>query len=276
MSPHRLFALTLPCLLALTAFAGGAHGEDAVPADALGESVEYTHGDVTLRGWLQRPAGAAAGDRVPGILVCHAWRGHDEFVRKVAERLSRDGYVAFALDMYGAGVHAKDNAEAAALAQPFYEDPDLMRSRARAGLEVLRARPDVDPGRLAAVGFCFGGTTVLELARDGADLTGVVSFHGGLTTKKPAEAGGVKARVLVCHGGDDPFVQPEHVQGLWSELRAARVDHQILILSGAVHAFTDTGAGDDPSRGAAFDATAARRAWEAADRFLATCFEDAE
>ena len=201
-----------PCALLLVAalvfVAPTARGEDPVAVDDHGEAITYRHGDVELQGWLQRPEGADSGARLPAVLVCHAWRGHGEFVRKVAQRLARDGYVAFALDMYGKGVYAKDNAEAAKLAGPFYTDAALIRGRARAGLEVLRNRPEVDPARIGAVGFCFGGTTVLELARDGAPLAAAVSFHGGLKTKAPAEAGAVKTRLLVCHGGDDPYVAP--------------------------------------------------------------------
>ncbi|MCA9314483.1 MAG: dienelactone hydrolase family protein [Planctomycetes bacterium] len=267
-----------PCALLLVAalvfVAPTARGEDPVAVDDHGEAITYRHGDVELQGWLQRPEGADSGARLPAVLVCHAWRGHGEFVRKVAQRLARDGYVAFALDMYGKGVYAKDNAEAAKLAGPFYTDAALIRGRARAGLEVLRNRPEVDPARIGAVGFCFGGTTVLELSRDGAPLAAAVSFHGGLKTNAPAETGAVKTRLLVCHGGDDPYVPAEDVMALWKELRAAQVDHQILVLSGAVHAFTDTEAGDDPSQGAAYNAVAAHRAWDAADRFLAEALDD--
>lgn len=280
----KIALLILPLLLILLVLAlglvpdpsGQALAEDAMPADALGEAIDYKDGDVALRGWLQRPAGTATGERRPGVLVCHAWRGHDEFVRKVAARMARDGHVAFALDMYGTGVLARDHIEARALSTPFKEDPALMRRRVRAGLEVLRNRSDVDPMQIVAIGFCFGGTTVLELARDGADVAGVVSFHGGLKTTRPAEKGAIRARILVCHGGDDPFVPADEVQGLWSELRAAGADHQILVLSGAVHSFTDPDAGDDPSKGAAFNAVAAGRAWGAADRFIANCVEDAD
>ncbi|MGE0191081.1 MAG: dienelactone hydrolase family protein [Planctomycetota bacterium] len=271
--PTSLVRVALLVVGALLFVQPAAHGEDPVALDDHGELVSYRHGDVELQGWLQRPDDADAGARLPAVLVVHAWRGHGGFVRKVAQRLARDGYVAFALDMYGKDVYAKDNEEAAKLASPFYADPALMRARARAGLEILRNRPEVDPGRVAAVGFCFGGTTVLEMARDGAPLAGVVSFHGGLETKARAEAGAVKARVLVCHGGDDPWVPADQVMALWKELRAAKVDYQILVLSGAVHAFTDPEAGDDPSKGAAYDAVAAHRAWDAADRFLAESLE---
>ncbi len=250
-----------------------AEEDRSVAEDRHGQPLAYRHGEVELEGWLQRPPGRAEDQRVPGVLICHAWRGRGEFDRKVAERMARLGYVALALDMYGKGVYAKDSAEASRLAGGLYADPALMRARARAGLEELRRLPEVDPGRLAAIGFCFGGATALELARDGADVQGVVSFHGSLKTQHPAESGRVKARVLVCHGGDDPFVPEADVLALWKELKAARVDHQILVLANAVHSFTEPAAGDDPSKGAAYSAVAARRAWDAADRFLAETFD---
>ena len=199
----------------------------------------------------------------PGVLLVHAWRGHGKNVREQAKRIAKLGYTAFALDMYGKGVLAKDNREAAKMAGRFYEDRALMVGRARAGLAQLKKHARVDPERIAAIGFCFGGTVVLELARHGEDLDGVVSFHGGLKFPKAPKQREVKARVLVCHGADDPFVPPADVVRFWKEMAAARARYEILVLSGAVHAFTDPGAGDDPSRGAAYDAEAARMSWHA-------------
>src|SRR5262249_7260168 len=153
---------------------------------------------------------AASGKR-PGVLVAHEWTGHNPYVRKRAEQLAGLGYVAFALDMYGKGVHAKDAQEAAKMAAVYKDDRKLMRARAAAGLDVLRKQRQVDPQRIAAMGYCFGGTTVLELARGGAELAGVVSFHGGLATPTPADAKSIKGKVLVLHGADDPFVPPAEV-----------------------------------------------------------------
>ena len=225
----------------------------------------YADGDTKLLGYLARPKGAT---NLPGVLIIHAWRGHGENVQRVAREMAAKGYLAHALDMYGAGVHAKNNEEASKLATPFYKDPDLFRRRARAGLQVLLNNPDVDRKRVVAIGFCFGGSAVLELARDGADVAGVVSFHGNLSTAKPAEKGKVKAKVLVAHGGDDPFVKPEQVTSFWQEMKDAGADYQLLVLSNAVHSFTDPGAGDDPSKGAAYDELAAARAWRVALGFF--------
>lgn len=251
--------------LALLFFmAGPAHS-----ADPTTKEIEYAEGDTKLLGYLATPT---APGKHPGILIVHAWKGHSENVRRVARELAGKGYVAFALDMYGKGVLAKDNDEARGLAMPFYKDPDLFRRRARAGLKVLTTQAHVDAEKIAAVGFCFGGTTVLELARDGADIAGVVSFHGSLTTTKPAKAGGVQAKVLVAHGGDDPFVSSDDVVACWKELRDAGADYQILVLGDAVHSFTDPTAGDDPSKGAAYAKQAADRAWRVAHGFFEELF----
>lgn len=258
----RLLAVSLFILL----LAGHAQS-----ADPRTEVIDYKEGETALAGYLARPAEAASGKR-PGMLIIHAWRGHSENVQRVAREMAAKGYVAFALDMYGKGVLAKDNREASKLATPFYKDPDLFRRRARAGLEVLASQPDVNSDKIGAVGFCFGGSAVLELARDGAKVAGVVSFHGNLSTTKPAAKGAVQAKVLVAHGGDDPFVKPDAVSAFWQEMRDAGADYQILVLSNAVHSFTDPGAGNDPSRGAAYAPLAADRAWRVAHGFFHELF----
>src|SRR6516165_2218241 len=171
--------------------------------------IEYRHGDQVLEGYLAYDDNFP-GKR-PGVLVVHEWTGHNPYVRKRAEMLAKLGYVAFALDMYGKGVLAKDFKEAAAFAGKYKENRPLMRARAAAGLDVLRKQSQVYPTRLAVMGYCFGGTTSLELARGGADLVGVVSFHGALDTPMPAKAGAIKGKVLVLHGADDPFVPPAQV-----------------------------------------------------------------
>ncbi len=255
MARMLVLSMVLSCLAAA-----------AARAEVTGKPVPYRHGDVALEGYLARDDGG--GGKRAGILIAHAWRGHSDFVRGVARDLAARGYVAFALDMYGEGVYAKDNQEAGRLAGRFKNDRSLMRERARAGLEVLKRQPDVDPARIVAIGFCFGGTVVLELARDGADLAGVVTFHGGLETPMPAEKGAVKPALLILHGGDDPHVPPNEVLAFWQEMKDAGASYELVILSGAVHAFTDPGAGDDPSKGAAYDERAAKRAWTLAYDFF--------
>jgi dienelactone hydrolase len=235
-------------------------------AEVKTEVVEYRHGDVVLEGYLAYDA-ALKGKR-PGVLVVHEWMGHDPYVRKRAEQLARLGYVAFALDMYGKGVLAKDAKEAAALAGIYKGDRKRMRARAAAGLDVLRNRPETDRARLAAIGYCFGGTTVLELARSGADLVSVVSFHGGLDTPAPGDARNIKAKILALHGGDDPYVPAKQVEAFQEEMRKGGVDWQFVSYGGAVHSFTNPGSGNDNSKGAAYDERADRRSWQAMKSFF--------
>ncbi len=231
------------------------------------EVVEYRDGDVVLEGYLAYDD-AIAGKR-PGVLVVHEWNGHNPYVRKRAEQLARLGYVAFALDMYGKGVRAKDAKEAGALASIYKGDRKLMRARAAAGLDVLRNQPRVDRSRLAAIGYCFGGTTALELARSGADLVSVVSFHGGLDTPTPGDARNIKGKVLALHGGDDPYVPTKQVEAFQEEMRKGGVDWQFVSYGGAVHSFTNPEAGSDNSKGAAYNERADHRSWEAMKTFFA-------
>ena len=254
-------------LLALVPFlwAGVAH------AEVKTKTIAYKHGDVTLEGYLAYDD-SAKGKR-PGVLVVHEWTGHNPYARKRAEMLAKLGYVAFALDMYGKGVQAKDAKQAAAFAGKYKGDRKLMRARAAAGLDVLRKQPQVDTKRLAVMGYCFGGTTSLELARGGADLVGVVSFHGDLATPMPAKAGDIKGKVLVLHGADDPFVPPAQVAGLEEEMKKAGVNYEVDQYGGAVHSFTNPGAGNDNSKGAAYNEQADHRSWERMRGFFDEIFQ---
>jgi dienelactone hydrolase len=235
------------------------------------EAIEYKHGDTVLEGYLAYDD-ATTGKR-PGVLVVHEWYGHNPYARKRAEQLARLGYVAFALDMYGKGVLAKNPDEAGKLAATYKNDRKLMRARARAGLDVLLKQPQVDPKRVAAIGYCFGGTTALELARDGADIAGVVSFHGGLSTPTPDDARNIKAKVLALHGADDPFVKPEEVAAFEEEMRKGGVDWELVKYGDAVHSFTNPQAGTDKSRGAAYNEKADHRSWEAMKAFFSEIFK---
>jgi len=256
--------LTLVALLLLV-------GTASAQAGLHTEVVEYRHGDTVLEGYLAYDD--SQKDKRPGVLIVHEWMGHNPYVRQRAEQLAKLGYVAFALDMYGKGVHAKDAKEAAEMAGKYKGDRKLMRSRAQAGLDVLRNSPLVDPKRLGAMGYCFGGTTVLELARGGAGLAGIVSFHGDLSTPLPEDAKNIKGRVLVLHGADDPFVPPAQVAAFEDEMHRAKVKYELVKYPGAVHSFTNPGAGNDNSRGAAYNADADKQSFEAMKKFFAEVFQ---
>jgi dienelactone hydrolase len=234
------------------------------------KTVEYRQGSTILEGYLAYDD-AITGKR-PGVLLVHEWTGLGNYIRKRAEQLARLGYVAFAADIYGKGVRPKAPEEAGKVAGKYRSDRTLLRARAQAGLNELRRQPFVDPARVAAIGYCFGGTTVLELARSGADLRGVVSFHGGLDTPNPAEGNNIKAMVLVLHGVDDPHVPLQQVAAFQQEMRTGAVDWQMVSYGGAVHSFTNPDSGSDPSTGAAYNEKADRRSWEAMKTFFSEIF----
>jgi dienelactone hydrolase len=239
-------------------------------AKVRSQLVEYKQGDTTLEGYLAYDD-AAAGKR-PGVLVVHAWMGLDDNARKRADMLAGLGYVAFAADIYGKGVRPTTRDEAGKLAGKYKADRQLLRERVAAGLAQLVANPRVDPARTAAIGYCFGGTTVLELARSGAAVSGVVSFHGGLDSPTPADGKNIKGKVLVLHGAADPHETPADFAAFQKELADAHVDWQLVSYGGAVHCFTDATAGKDASTGCAYDAVADRRSWAAMRAFFDELF----
>ncbi len=234
------------------------------------QTVVYKQGKTALEGYLAWDD--ASADKRPGVLVVHDWMGISDQTKKEVDRLAELGYVAFAADIYGKGVRPADAKAAGEQAGKFKNDRKLLRARARAGLDLLARNKLVDPARLAAIGFCFGGTTALELARDGAPLVGVVSFHGGLATPTPEDAKNIKGKVLVLHGADDPHVPADEVAAFQKEMRDAGVDWQFIAYGGAVHAFTVPAAGNDNSTGAAYNARADVRSWAAMKQFFAEVF----
>lgn len=235
------------------------------------EKVEYRHGDAVLEGYL------AYDDEVkearPGVLVVHEWWGINDHTRKKTEEAARLGYVAFAADIFGKDVRPVTAEEASKQAGKYRSDRKLMRERVNAGLEVLRANRLVDKGRIAAMGFCFGGTTALELARSGADIKGTVSFHGALSTPNPDDAKNIKGKVLALHGADDPFVKAAEVAAFQDEMRKANVDWYMVSYGGAVHSFTNPASGNDPSKGLAYNEKADKRSWGAMKDFLGEAFK---
>jgi dienelactone hydrolase len=197
---------------------------------------DYSHEGAALRGQLALPAGAGPH---PGVLVMHDARGLGEQVRERALRLAQAGYAALATDMYGGGVHFDDPAQAGPHYGALHNAPERLRGRVLTGFEALRAQPAVDAARIGAIGFCFGGLCALDLARSGAPVRAVVSFHGILKTALPARAGEVKAKLLVLTGARDPYAPPQDVAALEAEMAAAGADCHVTSYSEGWHAFTD-------------------------------------
>jgi len=235
-------------------------------AQVTTEAVEYKDGDVVLQGYLSYDA-SVTGKR-PGVLIIHDWMGVSDYTKMRAEQLASLGYVALAADVYGKGIRPANAQEASAEAGKYYKDRQLLRKRTRAGLDFLMSRAQADSSRLAVMGYCFGGAGALELARSGAPLKGVVTFHGSLNTPNPGDAKNIKASVLVLHGADDPYVKQEEVKAFMDEMRNAHLDWQLVQYSGAVHSFTDKRAGNDNSKGAAYNEKADRRSWQAMKDFF--------
>lgn len=200
------------------------------------EQISYDVDGITMVGYLALPDG---DDVRPGVLVCHEGPGMSDIAKEKANRLAALGYVAFALDYQGGGAVLTDREEMAARIGAWLADPTQTRLRGHAGLDLLLAQPRVDTARVGAIGFCFGGTMVLELARSGADLKAVVGFHSGLVTARPEDAANITAKVLVCIGADDPMVSEESRIGFQNEMRAANVDWRLNLYGGAVHSFTN-------------------------------------
>ena len=236
-------------------------------AEIKTKTVEYKDGDTTLEGavvWDDAVKTPRAG-----VLVVHQWLGLTDYEKHRAEQLAQLGYVAFCADIYGKGVHPKDTKEAGVEATKYKTDRKLLRARVNAGLEAMKKSELVDAKHIAAIGYCFGGTTVIELARSGADVAGVVSFHGGLDSPAPADGLNIKGKVLACHGADDPFVPAKDLAAFEDEMRQAKVDWTLIKYGGAVHSFTQPMAGNDNSKGAAYNEKADQRSWKAMELFLA-------
>jgi dienelactone hydrolase len=233
--------------------------------------IDYRDETVNLRGYLAFDEKIA--EHRPGVLVFHEGLGLGDFAMARARMLAEIGYVALAADMFGERRQARNLQEVAKLVGDLRNQPETLRARGRAALTTLAALPQVDVHRMAAIGFCFGGSVVLELARDGADLKAVVSFHGVLATTTPAVSGKVKASVLVCTGADDPLAPPEQVKAFENEMRAAHVqDWQVISYGNTLHGFTNPAADGSMMRTALYSEQADRRSWAAMRGLLEEAF----
>jgi len=245
-----------------------------VDAAVQGQEVNYSAGDgTTLKGYLATDP-ALSGKR-PGILVVHEWWGLNDYVRKRADMLAGLGYTALAVDMYGNGRTAIHPENAGKFSSAVNRDLPLAKKRFLAGLELLRKQPSVNPGQIAAIGYCFGGGIVLAMARAGVDIAGVVSFHGSLATGVPAAPGQVKARILVLNGSEDPFTTAKQLSAFQKEMNAAGANYRIINYPGAKHSFTNPGAdayGRKFNLPLAYNPKADKASWLAMQEFFKALF----
>ena len=248
----------------LLAAAGSAQG--AVKT----RKVDYKQGGTPLQGTFAWDD-SIKGKR-PGILIIHEWWGHNEHARKQAERFAREGYAAFALDMYGKGKVAKHPDDAKKFMAEATKDPQVLMARFNAALEQLKKQPQVDPEKVAAAGYCFGGAVALNMARSGADLDAVVTFHAALDPGVPAQKGQLKPRILVLTGADDPMIPPEKVDAFKKEMSEAGAQAEVVSYPGAKHSFTNPEASKAGMEALAYDAEADKKSWEAAMKHLQEVF----
>lgn len=206
-------------------------------AEIKGTEVSYSEGGTTFKGYVATDS-AKKGKR-PGILVVHEWWGHNTYARKRANMLAELGYTALAVDMYGDGKQAKHPEDAKKFSSAVFQNMPSARARFLAAMDVLKSQPNVDGGKIAAIGYCFGGGVVLAMARMGVDLDGVASFHGSLKTPSPAKKGTIKGKVLVLNGADDPFTRAEDISNFKKEMSDAGVDFKFVNYPGAKHSFTN-------------------------------------
>lgn len=231
-------------------------------------TVDYKEGATVLEGF----AAYEEGGKRPGIVVVPEWQGVNDHSKKRAQMLCELGYNAFVADIYGKGIRPTAMEACAAEAGKYRENRPLLRARVRAALDEMRKLPGTDAGKTAAIGYCFGGMTVLELARDGADVKAVVSFHGALNTPNVSDARNIKARVLALHGADDPLVPPAEVMAFENEMRSAKIDWQLVAYGNAVHSFTNFNLPEGQPGPLAYNKKADQRSWRAMQDFFKEVF----
>lgn len=239
-------------------------------SEIITRDIDYTSGGSTLQGFIAYDNSISG--KMPCVMIVHQWKGLGEYEKMRAVQLAELGYFAMAVDIYGKGIRPSTPEEASKEAGKYYGDVSLFRERLKSGLDEMLRQPQADPSRAAAIGYCFGGSGVIELARSGAEIDGVVSFHGGLRPSGTEANSSIKASLLVLHGADDPFIKQEDKIAFQKEMADAKTDMVFVEYSGAVHSFTDKGAGNDNSKGAAYNEPADRRSWIAMKDFFTEIF----
>jgi dienelactone hydrolase len=257
-------------ITAIAAFAVSAFAK----ADIVGKEVDYSAGGVVMKGYLAYDKNIIG--RRPGILVVHEWWGLNDYARKRARMLAELGYAALAVDMYGEGRHAMHPDDAAKFSSEVMKNFGTAKARFDAAMEFLKKQSVVDPERIAAIGYCFGGGVVLNMARQGADLKGVVSFHGSLAAVAPAKPGAIKAKLLVFQGTDDKFAPPAQVKAFKDEMKKAGADLKFVYFPGVSHSFTNPEADEYAKKfnlPLAYNARADKKSWEEMKKFLTVIFK---
>jgi dienelactone hydrolase len=254
-----------PAIL-LGSFMMMSHAYGAIKA----EPIEYTKNGVTMEGYFAYDD--AKEGPLPGVLIVPDWMGVGSLYQDKAKELAKEGYAALVVDVYGKGVRPKNTEEAGAMAKKYLADRALLRERVQAGYGKLISMNEVMPSKIAVVGYCFGGTGALELARSGKPLLGTVTFHGGLSDPSPHDAKNIKGKVLILHGADDPNVPPKEVEAFKKEMKDAGIAFEFVAYPGAVHAFTNPAAGNDKSKGVAYNADADKNSWNRFKDFLKEIF----
>lgn len=267
MKKRLILAVTFLLVFAVAGIA-------AAKPDIQGKEVSYSATGVVMKGYLAYDKNIK-GKR-PGVLVVHEWWGLNDYARKRARMLAEMGYTALAVDMYGEGKQALHPDDAGKFSSELMKNFEIAKARFMAALEFIKRQETVDSVEIAAIGYCFGGGVVLNMARQGVDLRGVASFHGGLTAIKPSQPGSVKTKILVLHGGDDKFTSPEQIEAFKKEMKAAGADFQFIVYPGAMHSFTNPDAdeyGNKFNIPLAYNAKADKESWEELGKFLKMIFK---
>lgn len=255
----------LLCLVTVLCFS------HSVMAEVKTQSVDYMAEGVTMEGYLAYDD-AISGPR-PGIMIAHDWMGLSDFTKKKAEQLAKEGYVAFAVDIYGKDIRAQNNEEAEKLSALYKNNRPLFQAHMKSAYDKFLKMKQVNPKKIMVMGYCFGGMAALELARTGVPLVGTATFHGTLSNPTPANAKNIKGPVLVMHGADDPFVNKKEVEGFKKEMNNTQVKLTFVEYPGAVHAFTNPNAGNDNLKGAAYNEAADKKSWLDFEKFLKKIFK---